>query len=50
MYFLYVIIVNNSNDYVLLDESGNNMQCFLNKFLVGISILLIIWLKYTNQL
>ena len=30
--FGFMFTTRGSNDYVLLDESGNNMQCFLNKF------------------
>ena len=47
--FGFMFTTRGLNDYVPLDESGNNTH-FLNKFLVGISILLITWLKFTKQL
>ena len=47
--FGFMFTTRGSNDYVPLDESGNNTH-FLNKFLVGISILLITWSKFTKQL
>ena len=28
----FMFITSGSNDYVLLDESGNNMQCFQTNF------------------
>ena len=40
--FGFMYTTRGSNDYQLLDESGNNTPCFFNKFIVSISILLII--------
>ena len=47
--FDFMFTTHGLNDCVFLDESRNN-TVFSNEVLVGISILLIVWLKFIKQL